>query len=590
MGRNVSNSFKQIMSGEYLPLTHYRINFGIEAPDAQNEAVLSANSQVGWSDVTTINDEFMPTSNYITTELNSYILGSNRSLLPASSSSYIKDKFTSGYVSDTNCNFSTYPTINIQFTNLQTIAGLTFIFDELNKTFPTKIRITGLDGTTTIKTSTEYPTSYNHISNSFENVRALKIEIMQSNLANARAIVSRIYFGIEKRFHEGETSGVEQTYSISPINNNLYKSEFKVTLDNFDLQYNVDNKQGIYTFLTEQQPITVEYSLDGSEWIKAGEYLTSGKAKIANNLATIEAIDQVQFMNDIYKKDVYRTSAITLYNLARNVLLDFGWAANSLGEFPFEISSSLQSKTTLGTLPMVSHAECLQLIASAGGVTLYVDDRGYVCLKELPTAIADTSYIIDFNKVSNYPEPEEIEPLAQVEVAMHSYSLEAELSEVHKSKYTLSGSQTLQIEYELSSGHTITPPEGLTINASRFYGRYCELDVTGSGTFELIINAKKVVDNTSTVTIVNQEIGEIAPLDNPLITDNTIATSAGTIVKDYLKRRIRYTIPWMQDYRVNIGDLVKIKTQFSEVLTCRVVEIKTSEPALMGTMKVVVLQ
>lgn len=589
MGRIVSDSFKQIMSGKVLPLTHFRINFGIEAPNAQGEAVISANSEAPWSDVLQINDEFMPTSNYATAELNSYILGSNRPLFSDNSSEYIKDKFTSANVSDEECNYLVYPTINIQFTTLQTLAGLTFVFDEINKNFPTLIKITGYDGGTVLKEITEQPTSSNHVSGSFENVRALKIEIMQSNLPMLRAIVSRIYFGIMKKFNETESSGVEQTYSVSPINNNLYKSEFKVTLDNFDLQYNIDNKQGIYTYLTEQQPIKVEYSLDGTEWITAGEYLTSGKAKISNNLATIESVDQVQFMNDIYKKDVFRTTPISLHDLAQNVLLDFGWSANTEGEYPFEIDESLENIATLGTLPMVSYAECLQIIASAGGVTLFVDDRGYICLKPLPTEVADENYIIDFNTVSNYPEPEEIQPLAQVEVAIHNYSTAAATSELYKGEYVISGAQTLQIEYELSTGQTATIPSGLTLNASRFYGRYCELDVTGNGTFEIVINGTKVVDNTSTLTIVNQEAGEIAPLDNPLVTNNARASAIGIIAKDYLKQRIRYTIPWLQDYRVNVGDLVYIKTQFSEQLLCRVLEIKTSEPAMMGTMKVVVL-
>lgn len=592
MGRNVSNSFKQIMSGKVLPLTHYRINFGIEAPNARGEAVISTNTQTTWSDVTQINDELMPTSNYITAELNSYILGTRRSLLSNDATTYLKDKYTSGVVSGETCRYSSagYPTINIQFTNLQTLAGLTFVFDELNKNFPALIKITGYDGETVIKESTEQPTSFNHVSDSFENVRALKIEVMESNLPKARTIVSRIYFGIMKKFDESGTSGVEQTYSISPINNKLYKSEFKVTLDNFDLQYNIDNKQGIYTYLTEQQPITVEYSLDGTEWIKAGEYLTSGKAKISSNLATIESIDQVQFMNDVYKKDVYRTSAITLYNLATNVLNDFGWQVNSEGEYPYELGNTLKGVSTSGTLPMVSYAECLQLIASAAGVTLFVDDRGYICLKPLPTQVADESYIIDFNSVSDYPEPEEIEPLAQVDVTMHNYSAEAETTQLHKGSYAISGTQTLQIEYELSTGHTFTPPTGLTLNAARYYGRYCELDVTGSGTFEVIITGNKIADNASTYTVANQENGEIAPIDNPLVTATNVANYVGNIAKNYLKQRIRYTIPWVQDYRVNVGDLVKIKTQFSEELICRVIEIKTSEPAMMGTMKVVVVE
>jgi hypothetical protein len=294
-------------------------------------------------------------------------------------------------------------------------------------------------------------------------------------------------------------------------------------------------------------------------------------------------------MNDIYKKDIYRTTPISLYDLAETVLLDFGWYANEYGEYPFEIDESLKNITTLGTLPVVSYAECLQIIASAGGVAFYVDDRGYICLKPLPTHVVDENYVIDFNNATTYPEPEEIEPLSEVEVAIHSYNIETNSSELYKGEYVIEGSQTLKIDYELSTGQTSKIPSGLTLNASRFYGRYCELDVTGTGTFEIVINGKKIVDNTSTFTVVNQETGEIAPLDNPLVTDSARASAVGKIAKDYLKQRIRYTIPWVQDYRVNVGDLVYIKTQFSEQLLCRVVEIKTSEPAMVGTMKVVVM-
>lgn len=591
MARNVSSTYKSIMNSDYLPMTHFRITFGIEAPNAQGEAVFTAPLQAPWSDVEEINDENMPTSNYASCELNQYILGSGVTLFPDDTAQYVKDKFVSDNTSNAECEYPSdkLPTINIQFTTLQTLAGLTFFFDEISKTFPTSMRITGLDGTTVKKTELCTPTGYSYISPSFENVRALKIEILKSNLPMARNVVSRIYFGIVKVFTEADAEKVEQTYSLSPINNNLYKSEFKVSLDNFDLQYNIDNKQGIYTYLTEQQPIKVEYSMDGSEWITAGEYLTSGKAKIQNNIATIESIDQIQFMNDQYKKDVYRTTPISLYDLAHIILVDFGWSLNEQGEYPFEIDNSLKNITTIGTLPIGTYAECLQIIASAGNVSLYVDDRGYICLKPLPSTVSDTDYIIDFRQSSSFPVPEEIEPLSQVDVTVHSYTVKAEEEEIHKATYTVSGSQTLKIDYDFSTAQTATTTTALTINSSRFYGRYCELDVTGTGDFEVVIKGKKIEDSTSITTVVNQEAGEVAPLDNPLIMDNTRAVAVGTAVKNYLKQRIRYTIPWVQDYRVNVGDLVKIKTQFSEELICRVVEIKTSEPALTGEMKVVVI-
>lgn len=613
MSRAVSNTYKSIMSQNFLPMTRFRITFGIEAPNAQGEAVITSDTQAEWSDTTTINDENMPTSQYATCELNQYILGSGTPLFPDDSSTWVKDKFVSGNTSGADCVYEEgkIPTINIQFTTLQTLAGLTLYFDEFNNAFPTSMRITGYDGTTVIKTETFSPNAFQYIAPSFENVRALKIEILSTNLPMQRSVISRIYFGITKTFTEAELEKVEQTYSLSPINNTLYKSTFNMSLDNFDLQYNIDNKQGIYKYLTEQQPISVEYSIDGTSWISAGEYLTSGKAKISNNIATIESIDQIQYMNDDYKKEMYRTGTISLYELAYNVLTDFGWELNKEGEYPFEIDDSLRNIQTSGLLPKATHAECLQIIASAGGVTLYVDDRGYICLKPLTdkvcgstvfydeegNIIEDSEYIIDFRQSTTYPEPEEIEPLSQVDVTVHTYTPKTEREELGKMTVTLSNEEWTEVNFEYEAATMVSYEIEPTVTATGYshpYLRNCTWRIKlgedeESGEYEITLYGYKIEDKTYTVTVPNQETGEIAPLDNPLITSQARAKAVGTIVKDYLKQRIRYTIPWVQDYRVNIGDLVEIKTQFSEKLICRVVEIKTSEPALTGAMKVVVV-
>lgn len=623
MSRSVSNTYKSIMSQDFLPMTHFRITFGIEAPTAQSEAVFTSTTQAGWSDVTTINDEYMPMSNDATCELNQFILGSGVSLF-SNDSPIFKDKFVSNNVSNADCVYEEgkIPTINIQFTTHQTLAGMTFYFDQFNNTFPTSMRITVDDGAMYVDENGEeytpdklikmcYPTEFEYVTPSIDKAIALKIEILSTNLPMIRNIISRIYFGVTKTFTEENVEKVEQTYSLSPINNNLYKSEFKVSLDNFDLQYNIDNKQGIYKYLTEQQPISIEYSIDGISWITAGEYLTSGKAKISNNIATIEAIDQIQFMNGIYKKEKYRAKPISLYDLAHEVLTDFDWEPNEVGEYPFAIDYDLQNIYTKGMLPKATHAECLQLIASAGGVTLYVDDKGYICLKPLSDEICGvtkgydgngkvievTDYIVDFRQTSSYPEPEEIEPLSQVDVAVHTYTVKQkeELEELARVTVTLNSGEKTEVNFEYEAATNITIDiEPLTVFTGwegKTYLRNStwEIQVDEPGEYEIILKGNKIEDKKSTITIKNQEIGEIAPLDNPLITDNERATIVGTIAKDYLKQRVRYTIPWVQDYRVNVGDLIKIKTQFSEELVCRVIEIKTSEPALTGTMKVVVV-
>ena len=279
-----------------------------------------------------------------------------------------------------------------------------------------------------------------------------------------------------------------------------------------------------------------------------------------------------------------------MYDLALNVLSDFGWTLNESGEFPYRLDDGLKNIMTLGTLPVAKHSECLQIIAFAAGMGLYVDDKGYIYIKPLPTEVADNDYYINFSYMGKEPTPEQIEPLSQIDMTVHNYTVGSEIEEINKAEYTITGSDTLKIEYDLSTGHTATIASGGTITSSRFYGRYCELDVTGNGTFEVIVKGKKIEDNTSVHTKEYSPRGEVAPYDNPLITNNNLAENVSSYIGDYLRCRTRYTLDWLEDYRVNVGDLVRIKSQYTDNLVGRVIRIKTSEPKLMGEMEVVIIE
>ena len=588
MGRNVSNRYKELMAGLQLPATLFKITFGIESVGASSDAtVTTENTETEFSNIETITDGYLPTKDYMTQEWNTFPLDQSKTVLDRTDIQ--QNMFCPDILSDNSATFSdTTPAFQIVFSEPRDMLGLTFIFDPLSYTYGSSVTVKAYNGATLISTETTYPTSYTHVTDSINGVDKIEIEIGGTNLPFARVRLAQLYFGIIDIHTEQNTTEIVQEFKISPINNELYSATVTYKMDNFDKVYDIDNPQGIYEYITEQQPLKIEYSMDGSEWITAGNLLTNGQAKIENNLTEIKGIDQIQFMNDTYYKDVYRSAAISLYNLAMNVLSDFGWELNEYGEYPYDLDNGLKTIYTLGTLPVAKHSECLQMIAFAANMPLYVDDRGYICIKPLPNEVADTDYYLDFGLASIPPTPEKIEPLAQVDMTIHSYKQKS-TDELYESEFRFTGTQTIQVDYDLSSNQSATVTSNATIVSSVFYGRYAEITVTSTGRFTLTIEGKPIKDSTTTYSKVYSNKGEVAPYDNPLITDEEMAEACATYIGNYLNCRIRYKVDWVEDYRVNVGDLIRIKSNFTENLIGRVIRVKTSEPKLLGELEVVIV-
>lgn len=588
MSRTVSARYKQLMAGLQLPATLFRITFGIESVGASSDAEISTGSpEVAFSNVKAITDGYLPSVDYMTQEWNTFPLDQSKTVIEKWGTIQ-KNMFCPNFISNNVGNFSNTPKVTILFSEPRDMLGLTLIFDPLSFTYANSVTIKGYNNNVLTSTETTYPESYTHVTSSLNDVDKIVVEIGGTNLPYARARLAQLYFGIIDVHTQADTTEITQEFKISPINNELYSATVNYKIDNFDKVYNIDNPQGIYEYITDQQPIKIEYSMDGSEWITAGNLLTDGQAKIENNLTEIKGIDKIQFMNDTYYKDVYRSTAISLYDLAMNVLSDFGWELNEYGEYPYDLDAGLQSIYTLGTLPVVKHSECLQMIAFAANMGCWVDDRGYICIKPLPNTVVDTDYYVDFSLSANPPTPEKIEPLAQIDMTVHKYSATS-TENVYEGEFNFTGTQTLQIEYDFSRHHNASVTSNGTIVSSTFYGRYAEIEVTATGRFTLTVTGIPIKDRTSTYSKVYSDKGEVAPYDNPLITDEDMAEACATYIGNYLNCRIRYKVEWVEDYRVNVGDLIRIKSNFTENLVGRVVSLKTSEPKLLGELEVVIV-
>ena len=151
---------------------------------------------------------------------------------------------------------------------------------------------------------------------------------------------------------------------VSPISESLPAIDFDVTIENMDKYYNVDNADSAIQYMSTGQELEVHYGYElddkSVEWVKGGTlYMKDWGAD--DTQAKFKAVDVFEYMQDDYKKGRYYPEGISLYDLAIDVLEDAGVAKDK-----YWVDPHLKTVFVYNPLPVVTHKECLQLIANAG--------------------------------------------------------------------------------------------------------------------------------------------------------------------------------------------------------------------------------
>ena len=94
------------------------------------------------------------------------------------------------------------------------------------------------------------------------------------------------------------------------------------------------------------------------------------------------------------------------------------------------------------------------------------------------------------------------------------------------------------------------------------------------------------VDDASVVSTRVSEIGEVCPLDNPLITDTSRAGSVGVWVAKYLESRNTYDMNFRQDFTLDINDVVYVRSDFEDNIPARITKLQFKLPGQQGAISV----
>ena len=385
---NWLNNQKQTLVEE----SFVEVFYDIADPDALADASASDNGSIYIADtpqiVSGVAKDIVP---YATLERNIWLLDGSRKIIPES------DYGDTGYVSDIlsneTCGFDKTPIIEISFTEVHApvIPGITITWGDAYNEYAENFRVTAYNGATLVaeKTVIDNKSVVSAVEFDIENYDLIRIEILKWCLPYHRARISNVFIGINRIYTKTDLLEFEHLQEVDPLNAKLPKISVRFGIDNTSDEYNPNNEAGMSKYLMERQEIRTRYGYklgDSIEWIDGGVfYLSEWEAPQNGISANFEARDLLEFMSSTYMKGVYSSEGVSLYSLATAVFEEANLPLNSDGTVKWVIDDSLKNIYTNAPLPLVSLAECLQMIANAAACVLYADRKGTLHIEPIKT-------------------------------------------------------------------------------------------------------------------------------------------------------------------------------------------------------------
>ena len=567
--QNVSQEWKDNQNNQLVGESDIEMSIKLTDPDAYEEASATDNGHIKFSNTNHIVTEGEKNIRpYATLERNQWLLDGSREILPVSNygeTGFIDDGLSSG-----DKTFGSHPIITISFSKVheKLLQGVTITWSVFLNEYAEEFIVTAYNGSTVVATKTVTDNTFvkSTVLMDIVNYNKITIEIVKWSLAYRHARIDEVFIGVNTVFSKRDIFSYSCSYNSDPISAELPKSEASFSLNNVEKVFNPYNTEGISKYLIERQEISVKYGYKiGSkvEWINGGKfYLSEWNAKQGGIGADFTARDLLEFMTGMYHKGLYNPNGTSLYSLAESVLLDADLPVASDGTVKWVIDEKLKNIYTIAPLPIDTHANCLQMIANAGGCVIYQDREGILHITVISLDNINDDYAIsDFNSYSK-GDLSISKPLKQVDVPYYSYSVSTETTELFKGIMTISGTQEVLITYSSTATNVGAVVSGGTLDSATYYSNACLLKITASGNVTITVSGKTIETSSLLISTINSETGETVSVDNPLITSQERAIAISSWVKEYMKNRNIVSSSWRADPRLDALDIIKMENEY----------------------------
>lgn len=572
----VSNEYKETMNQIIRPSSQFQATLEMIDRSIESDATVTAPVETPFS--TGIFDK-VHECDYITFERDFFEVGSDLRIAPQTN--YLNNGYVSSMMSDENGHFAEIPIIEFSFLHERNFIAMTYQF---STAYPTQIRVTYYLGGEMRGQFISYPNDLNFVDaeNHIYDCDRITFEFLGLSKPNHRLRIARLIFGYEKVFGMSDILSVDHTMSVDPISSSLPYEKVSLKVSNQSKDYNPDNPQGTWVHFVNGQPLSIRYGVrigNATEWVEAGRLILSDAPTVDKDTATFEAVDILSTLTDTYYRGVWNSDGVSLYDLAIDVLEDAG-VSN------YTVSESLKNIKTHAPIPMAAHRECLQLIANAGCCVLYTSNMGAIVIEDQTYDDTPVDFYLDFEKMFEKPIVKKTEKLKSVDVSVHSLHTAADMTDLCKQEnIEVNGVREIQVTYETATDFE-TEVTGGTLVSATYYARTAFLQISASATVNVVVRGRKIVDDTSIVSVKVDNNGEVCPVNNPLITHGDRARIVGEWVSVYLRVRNSYETNIRQDFALDINDVILIKSDFEENIPARITKLQYKLPGQQGAISV----
>ena len=504
--QQVSQSWKDVHKQTLLNESFVEISLDIADPDSIKDASASANGSVYISDTPEVVSEVdTATIPYGTLEQNIYLLDGSRKHIPETD--YKDGGYIGDVLSNEECIFDTkVPIITIDFSVVHTkiIPGITITWGTAYNEYASHFIVTAYNNDTIVaeKEVVDNTSITSILTMDITNYNRITIRILGWCLPNRRARVDEIFIGLNKVYTKKDLMSFKHSQTVDPISTSLPKMEIKFSIDNSDNSYNPYNLNGLAKYITERQELKTRYGLKLNN--NTVEWIKGGTFYLSEWYAKQNGISAEFVARDLleFMSDIYRDNVSTI-------------AERSLGELAELVLNA-------ANLPLQSNGNPKWVIDSS----LY-DIKTNAILPE-DTSANCLQMIANAGRCVIYPDRDGILQIKPINSTNTDYSIN-QFNSYSKSEITFSK----LIKQVVVKVYTYT------------------------------VENNEISINTQDYSLTKGDVGETVTIDNPLVTNTTLANSLGEWAYDYLKNRITIKSENRADVRLDALDIISNENDYA---------------------------
>lgn len=319
-------------------------------------------------------------------------------ILPNKNDTVNQNGWWSEHISNQDGVFTDPPQLTFTWQSNRKSVGFTVCFDDKAEEFPTLFKVYAYDYTGALISET---TVQNHSVRCFvdlpvEGYRTLVFKFLETSKPVRRVRVAEVLFGAVWQFDRVNIVSASLETAFSPTSENLPISEFNLTINNSDKEWNMANPEGIYAYLGQQQPLKLWFGIN-SEWVFMGQYyFTSATAEEDALTAKITSHDKIYQLDRVK----YRGSASESWAFSQAIEAVLNYSGISI---TFSIPAYIGSRLISGTLPEdISCRDAVKMLSQAARCSCNINRDGVLTFFD-PLTVQETLDTLDFDKMSAMP-------------------------------------------------------------------------------------------------------------------------------------------------------------------------------------------